>query len=208
MLRFPGHANVLSALVALTAAACSPTPTEQPPVDAAVPSPDAASVAPPAAPPPAAEPIDAAPSLAIDGEGMRMVLADTGRTVPIVFGTDRKAVLQMLAFRGPPGTGTNTECGAGPLDYASWPDGLTLQFQDGDLVGWALDGRGEGAVTTMSGIGIGSTRAELDAAYSATVEETTLGQEFAAGDLHGILDGAGKAATITNMWAGTSCNFR
>lgn len=62
-----------------------------------------------------------------------------------------------------------------------------------------------GALTTMSGVGPGTTRASLDEAYSTKVRQTTLGSEFTAGELAGLLDGPGRKATITNMWAGLTC---
>jgi hypothetical protein len=46
------------------------------------------------------------------------------------------------------------------------------------------------------------------AAYAADIRATSLGQEFAAGDLFGVLDGTGPSARVTALWAGTSCNFR
>ena len=60
----------------------------------------------------------------------------------------------------------------------------------------------------MSGIGVGSARAALDAVYSATVSTTTLGEEFSAGGLAGVFDGPTAAARITAMWAGTTCLAR
>jgi hypothetical protein len=148
-----------------------------------------------------------APALAIEAEGLRLFNKETGAARPIAFGTPRDDVLAMLAFRGTPETGTNEECGAGPLDYANWPDGLGLHFQDGKFAGWKLDERSKGAITTASGIGVGSSRTDLGSAYAAEISKTTLGTEFAAGELFGLLDGKGKGAKITNMWGGVSCNF-
>ena len=148
------------------------------------------------------------PALAVEAEGLRLFNPETGAARPIAFGTPASQVLAALAFRGPPSTGTNGECEAGPLQFANWPDGLGLFFQDEKFAGWNADERGKSAIATASGIGPGSTRAELDAAYKADFAETTLGTEFASGGLYGILDGRAKAAKITNMWAGVSCNFR
>lgn len=155
-----------------------------------------------------APPAGQSPALAVEAEGLRLFNPQTGSARPIAFGSPRQQVLAALEFRGAPGTGTNSECGAGPLVYANWPDGLGLYFQDEKFVGWNLDQRGADALTTASGIGPGSTRAELEAAYSTKISETTLGTEFAAGEIFGILEGKGGAAKITNMWSGTSCNFR
>ena len=148
------------------------------------------------------------PALAVEAEGLRLFNPNTGAARPIAFGTPRAQVLAMLEFRGPPGTGTNGECGAGPLQYANWPDGLGLFFQDDKFAGWNTDERGKSAIATASGIGPSSTRSELETAYKAEFSQTTLGTEFAAGGLYGILDGSAKSAQITNMWAGVSCNFR
>ncbi len=148
------------------------------------------------------------PKLAVEAEGLRLFNPQSGAARPIAFGTPRETVLASLAFRGEPGTGTNGECGAGPLQYANWPDGLGLYFQRDRFFGWVLDQRADGTITTASTIGPGSTRAELEAAYAAKFSETTLGTEFAAGELFGLLDGKGSAAKITNMWGGISCNFR
>lgn len=155
----------------------------------------------------------ATPVMAIEGEGLRLFNRDTGAARPIPFGTARDQVMAALAFRGQPDIGTLEECGAGPLDRASWPDGLTLYFQDAKFAGWALDRRGndggnQSPITTAAGIAPGSARSKLEAAYAAKIFESTLGTEFAAGDLFGLLDGRGATARITDLWAGASCNMR
>ena len=121
----------------------------------------------------------------------------------------REAVLAVLeSFRGPADRGTASECGAGPLDYSAWADGLTLYFQDGRFAGWALDERAGGAHATASGIGPGSTRRALEAAYDPNIEQSSLGMEFSAEGLSGVLDGSGLEARVTALWAGVSCVFR
>ena len=147
--------------------------------------------------------------LAVEAEGLRLVDTRSGATRPLPFDTPEDQLLALLeAFRGPADRGTNSECGFGPLDYAVWADGLTLHFHDDLFAGWALDPRAAGVHATMSGIGPGSTRRELEAAYEGQVEETTLGIEFHAGGIEGILDGEGPDARISAMWAGVSCVFR
>lgn len=148
-------------------------------------------------------------SLAVDAEGLRLVDPATGSTRPLPFGMPMDELISWLeAIRGPADRGTNEECGAGPLDFTVWADGLTLYFQNGAFAGWALDPRAKGVHGTMSGIGPGSTRAELEAAYDVMVEQTTLGAEFTAGGLSGVLEGDGPEARIGSMWAGLSCVFR
>ena len=194
----------------LVLAACAPEPS----VTAVEPAQQAGATAPPApaapvaAPAPTAPAEAATPALALDGEGLRLFDRATGSARPIAFGTTQQATLAALAFRGPPGSGTQSECGAGALDYAAWPDGLKLYFQRGKFVGWAADGRGKGALATAAGVGPGSSRSALTDAYAATFTKTTLGTEFAAGGIYGLLDGPGPAATISDLWAGASCNFR
>lgn len=148
------------------------------------------------------------PALVVEAEGLRLFNKQSGSARPIAFGTPRGDVVAMLAFLGKPETGTNSECGAGPLDYANWAGGLGLYFQKDEFVGWNLNERSKGAMTTASGIGLGSSRADLEGVYAAEISETTLGTEFSAGELFGLLDGKDQAAKITNMWAGVSCNFR
>lgn len=163
-------------------------------------------------------------ALTVEAEGLRLFDPASGSATPIAFGTPRARVMRImaaLASRGAAETGTNAECGAGPLDYARWPDGLTLWFQQDALAGWALNAPASdapassaGGISTASGLTVGnsqtsaSTRAALDSAYAATVEQSTLGTEFAAGELFGLLDGEGSGAKVTALWAGVSCNFR
>ena len=112
-----------------------------------------------------------------------------------------------------PERGQNDECGAGPLEFAHWKDGLSVNMQEGNFVGWWVDqgeppGDAAARLTTIGGIGIGATRAELEAVHAVEVTETTLGTEFSAGELFGLLDSAKPEARITAIWAGTSCVFR
>lgn len=165
------------------------------------------------------------PVVSLDGEGLRLIDPDSGATRPLSFGVpldQLKLVTEKL--KGPAETGRAEECGAGPLAYLRWNDGLTLYALDGLFAGWALDEtvvsptRSDAAkakgdktalkLTTISGVGIGSTRAELLSAYDAKIEQTTLGTEFNAAGLSGILDGTGAKATVTNMWSGVNCVFR
>ncbi|HET6567500.1 MAG TPA: hypothetical protein VFG50_06010, partial [Rhodothermales bacterium] len=121
-------------------------------------------------------------------------------------------IVEVLAalLGAPSDRGRNAECGAGPLAYARWGDGLMVSFSDGAFAGWMVDGREAGAehYTTMAGIGISSTRAEIDQVYVIDVEQTSLGTEFGAGDLYGLLSGPAPGDTVTNLWAGTTCIFR
>jgi len=169
---------------------------------------------PPAAPAPSVTPAAESVKLALSGEGLDFVL-ERGSVRHLVFDVPAKQVIDAVArVYGDvaPERTRNEECGAGPLDMATWPNGLTVMSQDDRFVGWsvnhgAADG-GNSDLATMAGIGIGSSRRELEAAYTAEIGETTLGQEFSAAEVYGVLDGTGPSARITAMWGGTSCNFR
>ena len=186
----------LAAIAPALLLACSKEPAPSPSATPEV----SASAAP--APSPAAT-----PALAIEGEGLRLFDPESGSAHPLSFGTPLAQVQAALAFRGMPRTGRMDECGAGPLDYVKWEDSLTLYGQDGAFMGWFAE-TGVGALSTASGIAVGSTRKELESAYSIEVFESTLGTEFMAGDLGGLFDGEGKDAKITHLWAGVTCNFR
>ena len=143
--------------------------------------------------------------LAVDGEGLRLVDAKTGKTQALPFGLSRAAVLEPLEnLRGPAGQGSNPACGG---EYANWADGLGLNFRRDKFVGWSLDDRSDGAITTMAGLGTGSGKRALEA-YDYKVVRTTLGDEFSAGGLHGLLSSTAANARITNLWAGEVCLAR
>jgi hypothetical protein len=148
-----------------------------------------------------AVPPPAAAKAVLEGEGLRI------GTRKLAFGTAKAATLEALtrALGRPPGEqGTNEECGGGALEYATWPGEITLYFESGSFAGW--DERGK--LRTEGGIGLGSSRSELASLPGLEVEESTLGIEFTAGGLGGILDSKAAAARVTNLWGGTTCVFR
>ncbi|MEP2722578.1 hypothetical protein [Roseibium sp.] len=159
--------------------------------------------------PPAAADPTAAPRLVVEAEGMRWFLPASGSAHPIAFGSPQSELIGSLErIRGSARKGTNENCGAGPVEVATWQDGLTVIFQNGRFVGWGFGQSATGEIATAAGIRPGSTRAELDGAYDVTVSQTTLGSEFNAGGLQGLLDGPSADARIIDMWAGVSCVAR
>ncbi len=150
--------------------------------------------------------------LALDTQGLRVVNASTGATRAIAFGTKEADVVSILTnLRGKPrDRGVNQECGAGPLGFANWADGLSLQFNQGRFAGWSVDGRSKAAnkLTTINGIGTGSTRTQLNKAYTVKVSQSSLGTEFSAGRLGGLLSGNKPTDRVTSLWSGTTCFFR
>src|SRR5688572_21366561 len=67
-------------------------------------------------------------------------LAGNGVAPGLTFGTPRARVVEAAraAFGTPTGQEHNDECGEGPMDFVRF-GGLHLGFQEGRLVGWALD---------------------------------------------------------------------
>ena len=197
---------LLAALAAFSACTPSPEPAVAP-ADAAVAdvslNPDSGDAAPDAAP-------DTTVVIALDPDGLRFVDTATGAARPLPFGTPEADVVRAVAARvGVPGEASrNEECGAGPLAFSTWPDGLRLAFQDGRFAGWFVGERASPRLTTMGGIGIGTRRADLDAVVVATVAPSTLGVEFAAGGLFGLLSSDRPDGRVTDLWAGVSCAFR
>jgi hypothetical protein len=140
-----------------------------------------------------------------------LVNAASGSTRSIQFGTpDSLAVAAVAsAFGEPEERNANDECGIGPMEFVIFDgEGLLLAINEGQFVGWAVRPPEGAALRTMSGIGVGSTRAELEDVYAATIEPTSLGVEFMAGGLQGVLENAEKKGKIVALWAGASCVAR
>jgi len=129
----------------------------------------------------------------------------------VVFGMAKADAVKMIsaALGSPIEEAVNQDCGAGALAYAAFRNGLSLYFEDGKFAGWDLDGRENGKFTTGNGIGIGTTRKELEASGSAVdVGETSIGNEFMMGGMSGLLSTAAPDGKVTNLWAGTTCIAR
>lgn len=193
---------------AALAAACGQPSEESTPAAPAAPAAPTATAEPAAPATPAAA--AASGAVALDQEGLRLV-SDTGSTRLVAFGVPTAdAVAALSSVLGAPADrSTNSECGAGPTEFVSWPNDLDALFLDGKFSGWSLGSRSDGKVTTMDGIGVGSTRQQLTESFgNLTVEASTLGIEFTAGDIAGILDKDGPAGKVETIWGGTSCVFR
>ncbi len=155
--------------------------------------------------------------LVLDGEGLRIVLEPSGSARPIPFGESRASVVEQVSrLRNgqQPEMAENLECRATVATWAA--STLQLYFTPDaapQFIGWSLGGRARTdatapAVTTASGIGIGSTRAALESAYVARVARSSLGVEFTAGGMAGLLVSNAANAPIRNLWAGQVCLAR
>ena len=153
---------------------------------------------------------DAMPALNLAPDELTLVL-DNGSARHVSFGMAQAAALTMVAasLGNPIEEGQNEECGAGPLGFAAFRGGLSLYFEDGKFAGWDVDGRDGGKFSTANGVGIGSTRKQIEAASPvALVPDSTIGIEFTIGEMSGLLSARTPEATVTNLWAGTTCIAR
>lgn len=190
----PGLA--LPVLLALGACEAEPGPTGNEAADAAAPA---------SAPTPAPAPPAARSPLVLEGAGLGIPDASPPRIVS--FDTPKAATVEALTKalgRPPSELGENGECPGGALEFAAWKDEITIWFENGRFAGWDNKGR----LRTTGGIGIGSSRSEVAQLAGMEVEESTLGTEFRAGGLSGILSSKAADARVTHLWGGATCVFR
>jgi hypothetical protein len=83
---------------------------------------------------------------------------------------------------------------------AAWDDGLTLNFQNGQFVGWV---NADPELAVAGGFRAGQPRLEMP---PVSFQVTTLGTEFSRSDISGIL--TEDDTRIRLLWAGTTCFFR
>ncbi|MCP5397563.1 MAG: aspartate-semialdehyde dehydrogenase [Sphingomonadaceae bacterium] len=132
-----------------------------------------------------------------------ITLTGGAEDVLVAFGTPRaEAEATLVPLLGEPQSrDANPECGAGPMEFSNY-EGLTLNFQDGTLVGWFA----KGAPYLPS-----ETRAELGDA-ATPFADSTIGEEFTMGEREAIVSGLFASddadAPVTDLWAGTNCIFR
>ena len=144
----------------------------------------------------------------LSGEGIE-ITGPLGAT--LAYGSSREAVEAEAArvIGVAQDRAENDECGAGPMQFTSYAGGLTLNFQDGKLVGWYLDGDAD--IATDKGIAIGDPVSSFTQAHSAEAfDDSTLGEEyFSESDGIGAFAGEGdNSAAISSLFAGTNCFFR
>ena len=163
------------------------------------------------APADAVAPPAAADGVTLQGDGLVFPTANGAPARTLKIGTpEAEAVAALTALRGTaPARETNSECGAGPIDFLDGGEGLDLLIQNGRFEGWHVGSNAAVTLATASGIRAGSTLAQLRAADPAvTLDEDTLGVEFTAGGVNGFLDGRDPGSKVTGLWSGLSCFFR
>ncbi|NJL47140.1 MAG: hypothetical protein HC929_06050 [Leptolyngbyaceae cyanobacterium SM2_5_2] len=150
--------------------------------------------------------------LALSGDGLQFVVDDaTGSTRSFSFGSEMAPVQAGVTkiYGQPQESVLNSECPSGRLTITTWANGLSLTATEEEFVGWSVRPNTDSAsLTTISGIGLGSTLAELEDVYSVEIFESSLGVEFYAGQLVGLLTSTQPNAVISDLWAGEVCIFR
>ncbi len=200
--------TLLTLLAVVVACGGDPAPDMPDTVDDIALTPDSASFA---SPDIVTSQVPAATTLvALSGDGLMLVSSPTGASRALEFNMPASQVITVLtAVLGEPGErSTNEECGMGPLDFVSFDNALVIAIQNDRFLGWTVRRGGETTLRTMSNIGIGSTRADLQKVYTADIARSTLGMEFMAGGLQGIFASDAASAQITDLWAGASCVAR
>ncbi|MFN3218835.1 MAG: hypothetical protein ACE367_20260 [Acidimicrobiales bacterium] len=161
-------------------------------------------------------PAQSAAAVILKGDGLGFIAPDSGSVSRLPFGSPAGQVLDVLdrllgeGERSP----ASPECPNQADRSVLWSDaGLQVELRGGELISWSL--RPDSGLTTLTGVGIGSTRAELDGAYVIELVDSTLGVEFSTGTdpaapdaIRGLLSGRGNRATVTDLWAGEICAFR
>lgn len=146
-------------------------------------------------------------AVALTSDGLELIVDGAPRR--LAFGGAQGSVIAEVAgvLGEPRGQGMQEECPAGPLYQVSYAEGLQLNFQDSAFVGWFASAGSP--LRTARSIGPGSTLGQLRAAYpGTTVEETSLGFEFAASELYGVVTDTTAAGAVEVIFAGTNCIFR
>ncbi|MGK6356038.1 hypothetical protein ACMGDH_12550 [Sphingomonas sp. DT-207] len=147
-----------------------------------------------------------AAALNLAPDGLTFVL-ESGASRHLPFGTPREAVLRAVGATvgEPKSREVDKECAGGPLESMEFEGGLGLSFSEGRFIGWGLSSREDGRYATAAGIGLGSTRQQVEDAIVIEVEQTPLGHEFHSGTLSGLLSSLAPTGQVTALWAGTTC---
>ncbi|MBO6573924.1 MAG: hypothetical protein JJ896_00785 [Rhodothermales bacterium] len=142
-------------------------------------------------------------ALNLSGEGLQVVVLQNASTRDINFGASSSQLLTVVETNFGPAAEDmmNDECG---LRVMRWDSGLTLYFSDDAFAGWSARDT-DGSLTTMAGIGPGSTRAELSDALAAEFQDSSVGPMFMAGGLNGTLTGDTDEDTVDVLFAGSTC---
>jgi hypothetical protein len=141
-------------------------------------------------------------------DGLTFVIGASTRNLN--FGSDKAAVMTALqSAEGAPrsvDTGSMCEDGSGRVFDTVLYDGLSVYFLNSTLSGWRVS---KAQFTTLDGVGPGSTLTQLRAAFGGVkVTDSSLGAEWSAGALGGVLSGKSDDSIVGEMFAGDLCIIR
>jgi hypothetical protein len=141
-------------------------------------------------------------------DGLTFVIGASTRNLN--FGSDKAAVMTALqSAEGAPrsvDTGSRCEDGSGRVFDTVLYDGLSVYFLNSTLSGWRVS---KVQFTTLDGVGPGSTLTQLRAAFGEVkVTDSSLGVEWSAGALGGVLSGKSDDSIVGEMFAGDLCIIR
>ncbi len=198
-MRTPRITTALIATVALSSAACGGTEAATPVpavtvtvTETATPSENAAEN-----------------TFALAEAGLTVTVDGTVHDLP--YGTARAEVDALVeqVLGAPTDEFFSEECPAGPATQVGYVGGLELVHQDGAFAGWGLDAGTNAAFMTPAGVGIGTSRADVEAAYPGVdIFESTLGTEFFTGEVAGVFDADADGDPVFVMWSGVACVYR
>ncbi|NCP18747.1 MAG: hypothetical protein GW855_06270 [Erythrobacter sp.] len=133
-----------------------------------------------------------------------------GRAYVLDFGDPEDDVVEALTMVfGGPQFGSNAECGAGPMEFATF-DQFVANFQDDRFVGWSVNGPTDRAsFSGPEGVTLGMAAADLRKLPTyAALDDSTLGEEFMLGSGEMMVSGLIEDNQVAVMWGGANCNFR
>jgi len=149
------------------------------------------------------------PVLILEPDGLGVLVgAASIRHVP--FGTDVSTVRTVATGTlGGLATTKQSECGQGPRTQLA-AQGFSMLVDGSKFVGWFDSGQSAPRLTTGTGLGVGSTLAQVKASLAGVrVATDTLGPEWTTeSGLNGLLDGTSPTSKVTGIYAGESCFFR
>ncbi|WP_379546423.1 hypothetical protein ACFCW2_11150 [Qipengyuania sp. DSG2-2] len=137
---------------------------------------------------------------------------DGANEATLTFGQRQDAVVTAVrALLGSPEMGSNEECGAGPIQFATFDD-LQLNFQNGEFAGWGATGDGDDVlISARNGLKIGARKAAVsEIAGYEPFEDSTLGDEFniVTSEEAMVVGMFGDNGRVTDLWTGAVCTFR
>ena len=144
-------------------------------------------------------------------DGLVIAAPEAGGDATVInFGDPQDAVVEELTMVfGGPQFGSNEECGAGPMEFATF-DQFVANFQDDRFVGWMINGPSErSSFTGPEGVTLGMSAADLKKlpTYDA-FDDSTLGEEFLIGGEEMPVSGLVEDSQVAVLWGGAACNFR